>query len=83
MKAKLQFKQHSGCLLSLAGSCHKYRVCRDKSMLVGTKMILVAAPASDSLQWGLPERQEVSRPNTRYAAITDTIDLGDETNDCT
>ena len=52
-------------------------------MLVGTKMILVAAPASDSLQWGLPERQEVSRPNTRYAAITDTIGLGDETNDCT
>ena len=61
----------------------KHVFCRDKSMLVATKMILVAARASDSLQWGPPERQELCRPNTRYAAITDTTGFGNETKHCT
>ena len=33
----------------VGGSCHKYHFCRDKSFVAATDMILVAAPASDSL----------------------------------
>ena len=32
--------------------CHDTCVCRDNHVFVTTKMLLVAGPANDSLEWG-------------------------------
>ena len=72
-------------VLSLAGSCHKYHVCRDKhtsvttKLLLKQKMILVAAPANDSLAShktdGTHQRQMMAHTRDKWWHRPQLVDL--------